>query len=282
MSKLIMMYGLPGSGKSRRALALAEEGYTRVNKDSIREMLGMGVTAFPPKRETTVIKIRDSIIKTALEQGQNVVVDDTNLNPRHKARLEQLAREHGAEFEVFDLTDVSVATCIERDRNREKHVGESVIRRMHQQWLYKPAIDSFQSGFNKTVIVDVDGTVARHNGRSPYDFTKVSEDTPIQTVVELVWSLLEARHSVVFMSGRDESCRKDTELWIDEHITGNFELFMRPEGDTRPDSVVKKELFEKHLSDRNVLLVIDDRQQVVDMWRQELGLPTLQVEYGDF
>jgi len=32
----------------------------------------------------------------------------------------------------------------------------------------------------------------------------------------------------------------------------------------------------------DVLLVLDDRNQVVDMWRKELGLTCFQVDYGDF
>lgn len=31
-----------------------------------------------------------------------------------------------------------------------------------------------------------------------------------------------------------------------------------------------------------VKFVLDDRNQVVDMWRKDLGLTCLQVDYGDF
>ena len=43
-----------------------------------------------------------------------------------------------------------------------------------------------------------------------------------------------------------------------------------------------KELYEKYIKDSyNVLCVFDDRQKVVDMWREE-GLLCCQVYYGDF
>lgn len=50
----------------------------------------------------------------------------------------------------------------------------------------------------------------------------------------------------------------------------------------RKDVVIKRELFDRYIRDNyQVLFVLDDRNQVVDMWR-ELGLKCLQVAPGDF
>jgi hypothetical protein len=58
---------------------------------------------------------------------------------------------------------------------------------------------------------------------------------------------------------------------------------MRGHRDQRKDSIIKRELFDGHVRGRfYVEAVIDDRNQVVDMWRRELGLTCLQVDYGDF
>ena len=58
---------------------------------------------------------------------------------------------------------------------------------------------------------------------------------------------------------------------------------MRPQNDNRKDALIKRELFEQHiLGQYYVELVVDDRQQVVDMWRRTLGLTCVQVDYGDF
>lgn len=57
---------------------------------------------------------------------------------------------------------------------------------------------------------------------------------------------------------------------------------MRPEGDIRKDSIVKREIFENYIRDYyNIQFVLDDRNQVVEMWRS-LGLKCLQVQEGDF
>jgi hypothetical protein len=112
----------------------------------------------------------------------------------------------------------------------------------------------------------------------------VGEDTPIGPIVRLVKDLLQVGETVVFMSGRDESCRAETEAWLAAHVDDAFQpvLHMRPAGDNRKDSIVKRDLFEEHIAGRYaVRFVLDDRDQVVAMWRAT-GLTVLQVADGAF
>lgn len=138
-----------------------------------------------------------------------------------------------------------------------------------------------------TWICDIDGTLAVMGDRSPFDWQRVGEDTPNKPVVHLVESLLLAGDRVVFMSGRMEQCRRQTEIWLCANISGVFipdgqQLFMRPDEDYRPDAVVKRELYEKYVKpDYDIVGVIDDRNSVVRMWR-DLGLTCLQVAEGNF
>jgi hypothetical protein len=138
----------------------------------------------------------------------------------------------------------------------------------------------------QVVIVDIDGTVALRlgeNPRSAYQFHRVGEDAPNPAVVSVVQALAQAGYKIVFLSGRDEVCRTDTLTWLKRNVgLADFGLYMRKAGDSRRDATVKRELFEAHLAHREVLCVLDDRDQVVRMWREELGLACLQVAYGDF
>ena len=97
------------------------------------------------------------------------------------------------------------------------------------------------------------------------------------------WSLNPLdKEYVIVMSGRDESCRTETERWLNKHNIPFDFLFMRPEGDMRKDNIIKHELFNKYVRDNyDVKFVLDDRQQVVDMWRK-MGITCLQVAEGDF
>ncbi len=99
-------------------------------------------------------------------------------------------------------------------------------------------------------------------------------------------SLHVAGYKIVFFSGRDAVCRAHTISWLNTHFgwhESDYELSMRPQNDNRKDAIIKQELFEQHILGRYyVEFVVDDRQQVVDMWRRTLGLTCIQVDYGDF
>jgi hypothetical protein len=100
---------------------------------------------------------------------------------------------------------------------------------------------------DRAVIVDIDGTLAVRTGdRSPIDWHRVGEDEPNPPVVELVQILAASRrHRLILMSGRDESCRWQTEMWLNAQGVPFNELYMRPEKDNRNDSIVKEELYRK-------------------------------------
>lgn len=71
--------------------------------------------------------------------------------------------------------------------------------------------------------------------------------------------------------------------WLQKYFLDPHYLFMRATGDNRRDDIVKRELFDAHIRDHfNVRYVLDDRDRVVKMWRNELGLTVLQVAEGNF
>ena len=144
----------------------------------------------------------------------------------------------------------------------------------------------------KTWIVDIDGTVAIMSDRSPFDWKRVGEDLPNEPVIRVVLALLEAGDNVIFMSGRMEQSRLQTELWLGVQIGQHYPvfctdpccspLFMRADDDYRADNIVKRELYETHvLGNYDVIGVIDDRASVVEMWR-DMGFTCLDVAGHDF
>jgi len=133
------------------------------------------------------------------------------------------------------------------------------------------------------VLVDIDGTVAIRKDRGPYEWDRVGEDVPNQAIIELVMALHNAGHKIVFISGRSTICRNTTLVWLSENIPIPHQLIMRKDNDFRPDEIIKRELVEANFSDLSqILLVIDDRSKVVNMWRKDLGLTCLQVSEGNF
>lgn len=306
MTKLIITRGLPGSGKSTFARAWVAEDPTHraeVNRDHLRKMLHDGTyIGGRAGTEPMVTAARDAAIQALLRRNVDVVCSDTNLPQRVARDLRNLADVAGADFEVQDFTDVPWDVCVERDQARgAEAVGADVIIGMHTRFLAgaksplpipqrakedAPAAGPYvpKPGSPAAVLVDLDGTMALMGARSPYDWSRVGEDKPNDKVVELVrWLYAKDEMQVIFLSGRDGSCQDETVDWLAG--LGGFEgapLFMRPEGDTRKDSVVKLELFDRYIRDNyDVQFVLDDRNQVVSMWRS-IGLSCFQVAEGDF
>ena len=293
--KLTLTYtlGLPASGKDTWADEQVRNGngnVIKVNKDELRAMLH--AKQHSKDRERFVCEVRDSIIIAALEDGKNVISSDTNLHQSHPDRFKEIAKEfnnkhNDAWVEVVckDLTDVSKKTCIERDAKRgDKSVGEKVINRMYNDYLKKPWVPLEQNeNLPQAIIVDIDGTLA-HMGdkRGPYDWHKVGEDSRDYAIGYLVDVLEQVGFNIILVSGRDAVCRAETEKWLEDKEVEYVALFMRPEGDQRKDNIVKEEIFNNHIRNKyNVIFVLDDRNQVVEMWRS-LGLKCLQVADGDF
>lgn len=134
----------------------------------------------------------------------------------------------------------------------------------------------------KAIIVDIDGTVSHKTDRDIYDYQEAINDTQDTAILEVVHALWVQGYKVLFVTGRSDDCIEVTRAWLNTHCPYYSKLFMRQTKDFRQDAVVKKEIYERYIEPLyDVLCVFDDRNQVVDMWR-EIGLKCLQVQPGDF
>lgn len=277
--KLLMLKGLPGSGKTHYAKQLCKDGWVRVNKDDLRAMLHD--SHWSKHNEKQVIAIRNIIIEQAFKDGKSVVVDDTNFAKYHENTLKGIADRHEANFST-KFIDTPLQVCINRDIKRANGVGKDVIMSMYNKYLKPtPKVPLATFGAKKAIIVDIDGTLAHMNGRSPYDWDQVMTDLPDRQLIELVQNIKD-KYTIILLSGRDGSCYEQTKHWLIAHDVPHDYLFMREAGDKRKDSIIKKEIFDRCIQPNfNVQFVLDDRNQVVEMWRQ-LGLKCYQVAEGDF
>lgn len=142
------------------------------------------------------------------------------------------------------------------------------------------------------IIADLDGTISLVDHRRHFVegekkdwqafYQACIEDGANQPVIELLDRMSRDGFIINIFSGREESVRKQTEFWLHNEFVPYDSLLMRPTGDYTPDDQLKRDwlYLNADLKDK-VLFVLDDRQKVVDMWRQE-GLTCFQVAKGDF
>ncbi len=319
--RMIITRGLPASGKSTWATKyiLENQNFVRVERDLLRDQLfgnryyskpvdwnmsDEEFKAYLSMRENTVTKVQTAMVISAFAAGKSVVISDTNLRAQHVRAWAKLAASKGAEVEIKEF-NVDLDTLISRDKARADiathlSVGESVIRKMWNDSTHKgkirpvdlskelsgsPSVEPYDNpnDLPKAIIVDIDGTLAKMGNRSPYEWHRVGEDSPVDSVIDAVHAASMFNRKVIIMSGRDSSCREETVKWLNKNLGISWhKLFMRAEGDNRKDDLVKYELFNQNIRDKyHVRYILDDRDQVVAMWRK-LGLACFQVNYGDF
>lgn len=294
---LRILIGPSASGKSTycKEFVAKNDKWCIVSRDDYRyAWQNRGVVDF--KLENIINVQVKSAIQTLIAAGYSVLYDATNLKVKYIKDIASYVKYMATvDFMVFD---VPKQTCIDRDAKRDRSVGADVIERQYND--YKVLIDSFDfqpikpsvkkyvtprfdPNKKDCILVDIDGTLAHTSGkRSHYDMTKVGVDDCDYVVAELLDVLRRSRYNIIFVTGRNESCRQDTLKWLDENGIGHSGLFMRKDSDIRKDSLVKEEMFLESINPKyNVLCVFDDRNQVVEMWR-ELGIKCLQVEQGNF
>jgi len=289
MRKLLILQGLPASGKSTYAkeLLAKDPTFKRVNRDSLRDMVDAG--KWSQNREKLIRKSQLALAELYLSENFDIVVDDTNLSPSAQEMWRQFAEKHKAKLET-KFFDTPVEECIKRDLVRPNSVGQDVIMRMHNDFLKpKPEIYTPPAGKPLAIMCDIDGTLAhmtlegrlRFGKQAPFMWKNVGEDAVDETVTGLLRDLQD-KHTIILISGRDSVCRPETIAWLESNAIPFDCLYMRDADDNRKDFIIKRELFDKHIRDNyRVEFVLDDRTQVVRVWRS-MGLKVFQVDEGDF
>ena len=303
MNKIIVLSGPPASGKSTMARDYIQthKDCVIVNRDDFRSARGEYLV---PSQEDYISDLEEAAVRSALKRGLTPIIDATNLNPKTISKWNTIAEEFEVEVETKSFY-IPFKDAVERDRLRGEAGGRSVGEKVLKDFYLR----YFEEEFRKEVytdhtfikfddnpelppciIVDLDGTVALHQGRGPFEWDKIDTDKCDPRMKQLIERYILDGVNVIFLTGRNKTsiAYAKTFDWLAKYFPYyktdmntlkkfyKWDLIMRAEKDYRPSTISKKELYEQYVEGKfNVLAVFEDSNRCVEMWRS-LGLLTLQ------
>lgn len=290
MPKMTLLVGPPGSGKSTLAKQYEAKGYVRISQDD----QGKGG--------------HQDLFRDSGREGKDIVVDRMNFNVQQRLNYLSHAKTHNYETEIVVIHE-SYETCLKRAIARQDHPT------IHDETGARAALQTFFTKYErplpgeadsirfiypegdkpKVIVCDLDGTLCdvehrRHHVRPPEGvkknwaafFADIPKDPANEWCLDILSSFNARGTRIVFCSGRDDNQRKMTEDWLKKHCGFLWTLYMRNRHDSRQDSIVKEIILDFELLTRyKPYFMIDDRKQVVEMWRRR-GFVCLQCDEGDF
>ncbi len=285
MRKIILLQGPPATGKStfRKQFLADNPEWQFVSLDLLRDRN-------PEKAEHEHIEAMWSIAQDYASAGISFIVDNTNLNPKMVEKWYYFAARNNYTVDIKQFFDVPYETAVERDSKRINPVGKSVIWKMYVDAGLDPS--RYPGKKLWAIICDIDGTIANlehrrhHVVNKPKDwdafYSEMHNDEVFKHISELLDLYNSQDYYIILVSGRPAKYRRETEQWLKEHNVVFDLLLMRGFNDKRDDTIVKEEIYDRYIAPFfNIRLVLDDRDRVVQMWRNK-GLYCLQVAPGDF
>ena len=291
------MIGISASGKSTYVKEHATSNSVIINNDNARRRF-VGINPednlwdyykFDKNVESQVKSETDALINDAFYNNKDLWIDNTNLTAIKNENLKKFLEQLGYEVHFHNLNISSnINTYLCRNQQRINELKPSVINDQYIRACINNYVD-FETGDrvqSRIALVDIDGTVADHcNQRSPFDWSRVSNDRPRPYVIETLKALYNfgSIDFIQFLSGRESICYDDTMIWL-QNVAGfdmtRHRLLMRQRKDNRKDVIIKSEIYENCIKDKyEIKFVFDDRNQVVDYWWDQ-KLPVFHV--GDY
>lgn len=285
-NQLILLVGPPGSGKTTYSKPFLDHIY--INQDS------QGKDG------------HFNLFREAIKNKKNIIVDRMNFSFEQRNRYLSLAKESNYNITIVvfhESYDTCLKRCLER-KNHETIQNEKNARSALQTFFIRYdrvenkeadcVLQLWPEGTkDKAIVVDLDGTLCNITHRLHWVntdvnkkdwkrfFSSLNEDSVNEWCRDIIYKFSDT-HKIIYCSGRPDDYRKQTEMWLKENSLSTHDLYMRRRGDFRSDHIIKEILLDFEILTRfDPYFVIDDRKQVVDMWRRR-GVTTLQCDEGDF
>lgn len=303
---VLVLKGAPCSGKTFYVNTEAKydenlQPLRVVNRDTLREILFAGKYVYTPENEKKVVDKEKELILMSLNEGENVIIDDTNLAQKTLDMWEDLVKEFNETHDNIHATIrykefyVSFEEAMKRSKARRDAGGlyishDQMLKfyksyypeAIHDELSDKRVIKEPTTELPQCVICDLDGTIALHTGRGPFEWDLIPTDKIDNRLKFMLENFQSNGVYIIFITGRPEKARKATIDWLHTNNFYNGILFMRDDDDYSRGDDYKENVYHIHIENRyNVLCVFEDSNKCVNRWR-ELGLLTCQVANNDY
>lgn len=311
MSKqVIIMIGPSGSGKSTKASEIQKKNKELqiVSRDKIRNMFERTYSLNGLDFENIINSIEENLVKNLVKKEISFIWDNMHLTKASIEDCVKLIRKIDSEYSIdLEIMNVSLAECKERNSKRTTgKISEDILENQFDKYkknfnVYWEALN-IENKFEKyipdslapeAIIVDLDGTLSHPNGRGWFDYKDIIFDLVDKEVAGTLFLYKERGFKILIVTARENktfdgpiyNCINTLELteqWLKENKIPYDEIFIREEFDIRKDNEVKLDLFNQKIRNNfNVQLVLDDRNLVVELWRN-LGIKCYQVQNGEY
>jgi predicted kinase len=278
--KAVICVGASGSGKSTFAEALVKsEGNERyghgywveVNRDDVRfehyahqnGTRDWTAYKFTKAREKHVTEVCNETIRLAEERSENIVCSDTNLNPKTRNEMIKKLEDFGYEVNVMNFP-CALETLYKRNAQRFGGIPNDIVYKQYLQWLDYTDAKRYKrdNRLERAVVFDIDGTLAQMHSRGPFDWMRVGEDHVRQDIADMLDGYLVTNYRIIIATGRDGICEDITKTWLDVNDIHYDDFYIRPEGNTEKDFVIKERMLWEMAKKWDIAAWVDDRPAV--------------------
>jgi phosphoglycolate phosphatase-like HAD superfamily hydrolase len=137
-------------------------------------------------------------------------------------------------------------------------------------------------------VLDIDATLSDTSKRihfierKPKDwdsfFTHAKEDAVLPEGLAVA-TTLAAEHVIVYLTGRPERTRRDTEKWLKDNGFPDGKVYMRGNTDRRPSMLMKLGRLQRLAEQRPIAVLVDDDVKVIAA-AEKAGYTVMRADWG--